>query len=348
MPVEVVVAGVGMITAVGLSAAETAASVRAATARFSETSLMDKRFEPFTLAEVPEDGLPGLKDGLADAGLTAREARLLRLGTAGLGECLKALPPQQPPPGLALSLPETSTTRALDGPLFLQRFAQQTGGSFDVKRSDASHRGRAGGLTAIGQAADAIRSGQVPFMIAGGIDTYRDLYVLGTLDMEQRVKSAVNLDGFIPGEGAAFLLLSRGDAGGLPLAAVSRVAVAVDNGHLYSEQPYRGDGLATAVQQLAQSETAAGPIQEVYSSMNGENHWAKEWGVAFLRNRGAFLPDHGMHHPADCFGDTGAACGPLMTGLAALGIKQGYRRSPALVYGSSDRGPRAALVVRAA
>ena len=47
MPGEVAVVGIGMITAVGLSAAETAASVRSATARFTETSLMDKRFEPF-------------------------------------------------------------------------------------------------------------------------------------------------------------------------------------------------------------------------------------------------------------------------------------------------------------
>lgn len=348
MPADVFVVGVGMITAVGLSAAETAASVRAATARFSETSLMDKQFEPFTLAEVPEDGLPDLGKGLADVGLTARETRLLRLATVALRECLKALPPRQAPPGLCLSLPETGTTRALDGPRFLQRFDQQVGGSFDVKRSDASHRGRAGGLAAIGQAGDAIRSGQAAFMLAGGIDTYRDLYVLGTLDMEQRVKSAANLDGFIPGEGAAVLLLSRQHAGGIPLAAVSQVAVATETGHLYSEQPYRGDGLTIALQQLARSGAAAGPIQEVYSSMNGENHWAKEWGVAFLRNRGTFLPDHGMHHPADCYGDAGAACGPLMVGLAALGIKQGYRRSPALVYGSSDRGPRAALVVSAA
>src|SRR5207302_709277 len=107
-----------MITAVGLSAAETAASVRSATARFTETSL----------------------------------------------------------------------TQPLDGPLFLQRLALQVGGGFDVKRSDASHRGRAGGLTAIGQAAEMIRTGQTQFVLAGGIDTYRDLYVLGTLDMEQRVK----------------------------------------------------------------------------------------------------------------------------------------------------------------
>jgi len=214
--------------------------------------------------------------------------------------------------------------------------------------SDASHRGRAGGLAAIGQASELIRRGRATFMLAGGVDTYRDLYVLGTLDMEQRVKAATNRDGFIPSEGAAFLLLSRAGAGVAPLAAVSQVAVAVENGHLYSEQPYRGDGLATAVQQLAQAEAAGGTIQEVYSSMNGENHWAKEWGVAFLRNRSAFGLDHGMYHPADCYVDTGAACGVLMVGLAALGIKQGYRRSPALVYGSSDRGQRAALVVSTA
>jgi len=122
----------------------------------------------------------------------------------------------------------------------------------------------------------------------------------------------------------------------------------VEPGHLYSEEPYRGEGLAVAVQQLLQSGAARGAIREVYSSMNGEHHWAKEWGVAFLRSSGGFLSDHAMHHPADCYGDTGAACGVLLAGLAALGIAQAYRQSPALVYGSSDRGQRAALVVSAA
>src|SRR5439155_8825251 len=348
MPGDVMVVGIGMVTAVGLTAAETAASVRAATARFVETSLMDKRVEPFTLAEVPEDGLCDVVENLATAGLTAREARMLRLGTVALRECLKSLPPGEAAPGLALSLPETDTTRPLDGQRFLQCFAQQTAGAFEVKHSAAAHRGRAGGLAAVGQATEMVRTGRARFMLAGGIDTYRDLYLLGTLDMEQRVKSAANLDGFIPGEGAAFLLLGQADAGAVAIAAVSPVAQASENGHLYSEQPYRGEGLATAIQQLVQSGGAAGPIQEVYSSMNGENHWAKEWGVAFIRNSSAFLPDHGMHHPADCYGDTGAACAVLMVGVAALGIKQGYRRSPALVYGSSDRVQRAAVVVKAA
>src|SRR2546426_9825122 len=104
MPEDVVVVGAGMITAVGLSATETAASVRAGTARFTETSLCDKQFEPFVLAEVPEDGLPDLADELAKEGLTSRSARMIRLATAALGECLTSLPAGEPAPGLSLAL----------------------------------------------------------------------------------------------------------------------------------------------------------------------------------------------------------------------------------------------------
>jgi 3-oxoacyl-[acyl-carrier-protein] synthase I len=355
MPGDVVVIGVGMMTAVGLSAPESAASVRSRVARFTETSIRDHRFEPFTLAEVVEDGLPDLAPGVDNGAAprpTGRELRMLRLATMPLRECLAALPAGAPAPGLLLALPSTKTTRPLDGKSFLTRLARQADGAFDLERSDASERGRAGGITVVGRAAAAIGAGQGTFMLAGGVDTYRDLYVLGTLDMEQRVKSSAHLDGFIPGEGAAFLLLASREAaaaaGARPLATVSPAVTALEPGHLYSDEPYRGDGLAAALAQLAQSGAAGGPVQDVYSSMNGESHWAKEWGVAFLRNRPAFAEEHGMHHPADSFGDTGAACGPLMAGLAALAIRDGYGRSPCLVYGSSDDGPRAALAVTAA
>lgn len=349
---DVVILSVGMMTAVGLSAAETAASVRSGTMRFAETAIHDKRFEPVTLAEVPEDGMPELADGLADLPLTSRENRMLRLGSLALRECVESLPSAEKAPALMLALPETETTQPLDGAEFLSHFGKQTGAVFDGKGSDASFRGRAGGLLAISRAAELIRAGQASFMLAGGIDTYRDLYVLGTLDMEGRLKSAANLDGFIPGEGAAFLLLCSGQAaagaGLTPLAAVSLATEAIEIGHLYSEEPYRGEGLAVCFQSLIASGSANGAIQEVFSSMNGESHWSKEWGVAFMRNSGAFGSEHGMHHPADCFGDTGAACGPVMVGLAALGITEGYRLSPCLVYGSSDRGQRAALSVTSA
>jgi 3-oxoacyl-[acyl-carrier-protein] synthase-1 len=350
MPEDVMVVGVGMVTAVGLTAAETAASVRASIARFTEIEFLDRRSEPFIVAEVAQEGLPPLVDDTAQKPLTGREARLVRLGSAAICGALDSWPAGAVPTPIVLSLPEANGTRYIDPAELVNMLARQCGRDFYLHGVDASLTGRAGGLMAIGRASELIRSGQSGFALAGGIDTYRDLFVLSTLDRERRVKSSTNWDGFIPGEGAAVLLLSSRSAafavGTEPLAVLSPVVAGFENGNLYSEQPYRGEGLAAAVGQLLPF--AWGPVKDVYSSMNGESHWAKEWGVAFLRNAGAFVPEFGVHHPADCCGDTGAACGPLLVGLAALGLKGGYRSSPALVYGSSDRGHRAAILVGAA
>ncbi|UCC71417.1 MAG: hypothetical protein JSV86_13605 [Gemmatimonadota bacterium] len=340
-----------MISAVGLTAKETATSVRSTTMRFTEASFLDHRFEPFTVAEIPADGLPQLDDAVEKDGLTSREARLLRIGTAALVECVESVPVGATPLALMLSLPELQTTEPLEPMSFLRRFEQQSRVAIDLSASQATHTGRAGGLIAIGKAIQTIAKAQADFVVAGGIDSYLDPYILGTLDLNQRINSTANLDGFIPGEAAAFLLLANAakaeSAGLTPVAFISAVAEGFEVGHIESEEPYRGEGLAAVFQKLTEA-GAAPAISDVYSSMNGESHWAKEWGVAFLRTSSAFAPEHGMHHPADCLGDLGAACGPLMAGLAALGIRDGYRGSPTLVYGSSDKGARAALILRAA
>jgi 3-oxoacyl-[acyl-carrier-protein] synthase-1 len=310
----------------------------------------DHNFEKFTVAGVPEDGLPELVKTLEEeTSLTYRESRMLRLGTSPLRECMKPLASTGKSAGLVLSLPQTSTTKSIDESKFLRNFAQQTQNGFDIKQSLTVRKGRAGGLLAIGQAYQRICEGKAQFVVAGGIDTYCDLYILASLDHEKRVKSPEHLDGFIPGEGAAFVLLADREiakkAGLTPLALLSPPATGFEEGHLYSKEPYRGDGLAAVFEKLFQGNAFKGTVQEVYSSMNGENHWAKEWGVAFLRCRAKFGPDYRIHHPADCLGDTGAACGALLVALASLGIRQGYRRSPCLAYSSSDHGERAAMAV---
>ena len=158
-----------------------------------------------------------------------------------------------------------------------------------------------------------------------------------------------NLDAFIPGEGATLLLLTtarQARQDGLePLATCSGVAASFEEGHLQSTTPYRADGLAKAIAELASRGEVAPPIAEVYSSMNGEHHWGREWSVAFMRQRALFEPDHGFHHPADSYGDLGAAAGPTLVALAAVGQRKQHVRNPALVYCSSDDGPRAALFV---
>jgi 3-oxoacyl-[acyl-carrier-protein] synthase-1 len=319
--------------------------------RFGEATMLDHQFVPFKLAAVPDEALPKPSKSLELNDATAREIRLAQLATAPLAECLAAVASLREPLPLVLALPELQPSRPIDGKRFLSLLVL-AGARFDVDRSVAVDAGRAGGLIAISRACEMIRTGQRPFVIAGGVDTYRDLFVLGTLDAERRVKSDVHMDGFVPGEGAAFLLLASATAarahGAAPLASLTRVVDGVETGHLYATEAYRGDGLATALSVLVKAGAVATPFGEVWSSMNGENHWAKEWGVSYLRNRAAFAEDYDTQHPADCVGDTGAACGPLMVALAAMGMRDGYRRSPALVYCSSDRGPRAVLGVERA
>jgi 3-oxoacyl-[acyl-carrier-protein] synthase-1 len=343
---DVVVARVGMVTAVGLSAAETAASVQSATMRFGPIDCLDRRFEPFTVATVPDAGLPDLSPEVTNtAGLCARDGRLVRLGARALAECLGPpgrLPARLP---LVLALPEPERDPRLDAAGFLALLAAQTGRVFDAAGSTSVAAGRAGGLVALGRAASLVRSGRSDFALAGGVDSYVDSATLRALDAGRRVKSEGNLDGFIPGEGAAFLLLasrSAASAAGLPaMAVVSEVAEGFEKGHLGSKDAYLGEGLAATVQALVQAAPPPRPFVSVWSSMNGESHWGREWGVTLLRSRHAFADLYAMNHPADCFGDTGAAAGVLLAGLASLEASGG----PALVYASSDLGPRASLSV---
>jgi 3-oxoacyl-[acyl-carrier-protein] synthase-1 len=348
MPEDVLVLGMGMMTAVGLSPAETLASVRAGTARFVTSDFRDHLFEPMTVAEVPPDALPPLVDTLAREPLPAREARMLRLATTPLQQAATSAAHAPPRLPLYLALPETETRIPLDKQQFLNRLAAQTP-AIDLPKSLAEFSGRAGSLAAIGSAARAIADGQVPFALAGGVDSFLDPFLLATLDMESRLKSASHLDGFIPGEGAAFLLLAaRSAAEGIrarPLAKLSPVAQAMEPGHLYSKEPYRGEGLSQALAQLFVAAPPPSPIAAVYSGMNGESHWGKEWSIAFLRNRKFITPAARLHHPADCYGDIGAAAGPLLVAQAAHGISSGYRPDPALIICSNDHAPRSALQV---
>ena len=60
-----------------------------------------------------------------------------------------------------------------------------------------------------------------------------------------------------------------------------------------------------------------------------------------------FAENFEVEHPADCLGDAGAALGPILLGLAALGLEKGYRGSPCLVWSTSDREPRGAALLQA-
>lgn len=347
---QAAILAVGMMTAVGLGARQTAASVRAGIARIRETSLYDRRFQPFKMALLPDDALPPLEPSLEKIiGLTARQIRMLRLAAPALREVLVEVPRSDQVP-LFVGMPEALPGRADPaGEHFLDHLATQSGLKFNLTQSKVFPHGRAAGLLALKEGLKHLQSGESTYVVVGAVDTYLDLYLLGTLDMEGRILADGVMDGFVPGEGAGFLLLASDlkNTVGQPIASVAGVATGSEKGHRYSEEVYRGDGLADTFQELFASVPSFTDekVKTVFAGFNGESFWAKEWGVAFLRSRDKFDDRFRMEHPADCFGDAGAALAPLMLGLGAIGMRKEYLNGPCLVWCSSDREDRGAALL---
>ncbi|MBN1602711.1 MAG: hypothetical protein JW915_13970 [Chitinispirillaceae bacterium] len=345
------IVGIGMMTPLGDSAKMTAAAVRAGTSALDTSSIMNKRFEPMTMALVPEEALPPLNEKLAATpGLTSRQIRMLRISRKPLCEALGTIVPKGISVPLFLSVPEAIPE--CPAPInsdFLNHLHTQCAEQFDLKKSCIFNNGRASGIEAIAEAFNLLSNNTEEFILAGGCDTYLDLYLLGTLDRDNRILANGVMDGFAPGEGASFLLLASEKAIHkhklISLAQIYQPVCSEEAGHRYSNQPYKGDGLAEAITK-ALVPLEQEKVQTVFASFNGENFFAKEWGVAFLRNHDSFEEKLRVEHPADCYGDPGAAAGPLLASLAAIGMQKKYVKEPCLIFCSSEKEKRGALCMR--
>jgi 3-oxoacyl-[acyl-carrier-protein] synthase-1 len=341
----------GVVCNVGLSAPEAVASIRAGITLCEEADWLASDGQPAVFGHVMQEGLFPLVDELARrADFTRRIRQLLRMAGTAIIECLPS--PIQAGKGtpLLLALPEHHGAISVAPQPFMTALVTQTEGRCDLPPNHATFEGRAGGMAALAAAADIIGQSPDALVLVGGVDSYRDAMLLHQLDRQGRIHTSKNADGFIPGEASAMLLVGGPSAGKRiarePLALLSVPALGVETGHLYSQEPCLGEGLAATVRQLLQEHPDTAPICDVYTTMNGEHHWTREWGVVLTRNHAAFHPSHRLHHPAQNHGDVGAAAAPLLIALAASNARKAPDgSSPALVCASSDYGSRAATLV---
>lgn len=337
------VTSAGAFCPVGGSAAQVSASVRAGISRLAQSSVHDRYFAPFTLGCMGEEDLEALAEPLAVLPITARQRRMLRLGAPALREALVKAPAERVP--LFLGLPEVRPRSTTTGARLLESLAQQAGVGLDASRSQVFEEGRAAALLALEAALQWLEAGHGPSALVGGVDTCLDLAQLSELDAEGRILTERRMEGFIPGEGAAFLLLSTAGSGSAGSASARDVgvfgaALARDKGHRYSDEPAMGEGLSLALEALRSSaRIAPKSIELVLAGLNGESFGAKEWGVASLRHQDLFSPRLAIEHPAQCYGDAGAATGALLLAVAATLLRRGSAKGPALVWSSSDREP---------
>lgn len=222
----------------------------------------------------------------------------------------------------------------------------------DRERSALIDTGHHGAIALIRRAMDEIGERRAEECLIGAVDSWIDMATLDWLDALERLKGPARPDGLIPGEGAGFLLL--GSAGppahgsvpsGLRILAAGE---SVDPTPWYLGAPIRGDGLASLLQALL---TADRPIAgTTYADLNGEAWRVDEWMVAYLRSGRRHADPLHLRHPADCWGDLGAASGCVLVALAAYELLHRPRApGTALVWTASDTRPfrSACLLARA-
>jgi 3-oxoacyl-[acyl-carrier-protein] synthase-1 len=327
----------GVICAIGCGTAQLSASFRAGLSGYVQSPVVGRNAEPLVMALVPESDLEALDGSLEAKSLTDRERRMLRLGGAALRQLRVGI--DRPLP-MFLALPETRPgTRPHSQREFIEHLSTQAALPIDAQASQYFELGRAGGLYALQAAVAALGAG-LESALVGGIDTCLDLRWLARLERERRLLGSDIKDGFVPGEGAAFLVLSRARRGAdSAYTAVCAVGTGEDPGHRYSDAPALGVGLSAALDDALSQDPNLAPVRTCFAGLNGEHFGAKEWGVAHTRHHKLFDRALAFEHPSDCFGDLGAAQGTLLIALADETMRTQQRPGPMLVWASSDHAP---------
>lgn len=223
-----------------------------------------------------------------------------------------------------------------------------------AERTRTFSLGHAGVFWAIEAASQDIAKGVCNTAIIGAVDTYLDDITLEWLFDLKRLKTPDRPGGFIPSEGAGFLVVESAASvqarGVSVLARLSASATAMESNSFYHEDPCKADGLTESLRStLAQAGEAASSIGMVVCDLNGERYRAAEWGFALARAMGGVKSEYRLMHPADCIGDTGAASGVINACYAASAIADGVvAGGSVLQWGSSDDGERGSVLLSAA
>ena len=206
---------------------------------------------------------------------------------------------------------------------------------------------------AIGAACRELQDGSAEFLLAGGVDSHIDPDTLEWLDVCERLHIPTNAWGFLPGEAAGMCLLcTAATATSHRLAVLGRVAAlatANEPNRIYTETVCIGAGLTQAVRRVLGFMPQGTKIDATLCDQNGEAYRADEFGFTLARTSEGFVDPTEFVAPADCWGDVGAASGPLFVMLAAMAARKGYAKGPrTLLWTSSEGGERSAALFEAA
>lgn len=333
-PLEVV--SVGMVNGVGLSAAASAAAMHCALDAFHKTSFVDKGGKWIIGSETPLD--PPCRG----------VAKLARMAVLAIEDCLEGqkLKLDQIPVLLCLAEKDRPSRLERLDELLLGQIQDQLRVRFH-QRSGVFSEGHISGVIAIDHARKLIGSEGIRHCLVVGVDSFLVGPMLADYEKRFRVRTSENSDGFIPGDGAGAVLLSRRSAAETNLA-VYGTGYGVEKATVESADPHRADGLVQAIRgALTATGCAMGDTDYRITDVAGEQYYFRESTLAVSRILRELKDEYDILHPADCIGDVGAAVVPTCLAVTYFANLKGYAPGAAAVaHFGNDDGRRGALILR--
>lgn len=340
------IVGIGSSTSIGLNSAATAAAVRAGISNFEEHPFMiNQEGDPYVLAMLPS----------IDPTLRGSD-RYIALSTPAINETLEPLRQltQKKCELIAIvALPEVRP--GLPGDLsenIINHIMAQSSKHYLIKDVKTALKGHALGLMALESAGKLLAAGKCEFCLVGGIESYIDPDTLDWVEDHEQLHIPSNAWGFIPGEAASFCLVCSTQVANkynLPVKAqVVAVSTAQENNRIKTETVCIGEGLTQAVAGVVTELPENSKIDYTICDQNGEAYRSAEFGFMLCRLSEYFSDPSDYMAPADCWGDIGAASGPLFINLINAAAEKGYSKGPyTLLWASSEGGERSAALLRA-
>lgn len=332
------VLGCGLVSGVGLTAAESCAAIRGELNNFQETRFLHNGewlVGSVVALEEPRRGVD----------------KLAKMASLALEECFAGCAgDEREEIPVLVCLSETDRPGRFAGlsTEFLQNIESEVALHLHPL-SRVIEYGRVGGAVALLQARQLLTDTRCKSVIVAGVDSYFTVDTLSAYGDQDRLLSETNSNGFIPGEAAAAVLLRRSiDAKEAPLL-LRGLGFGMEPAPLNSDKPLRANGLCEAIRGALEDASVA--LKECdcrISDANGEHYRFKEAALAvtrLLRDRKAMFS---LWHPADCIGEVGAATLPAMLTILLYGALKNYLPGPVFLgHLSNDDEKRAAFVSEA-
>jgi 3-oxoacyl-[acyl-carrier-protein] synthase-1 len=342
-----VVVGVGARTSVGLTAKHTAFLLRAGSAGFHEAPLLDTEDEPVTIGSVPTldpllvgaDRVTVLAQAALDEALEALGPRVAGLRVRvvlGLDEHLGRKEPGKP-----------SQADLIAGELH----ARVTKLGPAAVTVEGVARGEASAGLRLQAACEELTGGGVDVVLLGGAHSDYDPEIVQRLSSAGRLFGAGNVNGVIPGESAAFVVLATPSFARQrdlpPRARLHGIGTGFEKARPDNDLPASdAQGLTLAVR----GATAAMEAEKlragwILTDMTAEVHRVYEWQTVFVRAQRFLCHPQWLEAPAQKLGRLGAAALPVQIAIASTAWRHGFGpHALALSMVGSDSGERVATV----